>query len=91
MRPHTRATQDRSSVITLGLISPRLAQAALRGIGGLCAGAFILAGAARLRAGRLDAHYEATLSGIPVGKGAWTIDIGGRSVFGGRPAAPRGC
>jgi hypothetical protein len=25
--------------------------------------------------GRLDAQYEATLSGIPVGKGAWTIDI----------------
>ena len=25
--------------------------------------------------GRLDAHYEATLAGIPVGKGAWTIDI----------------
>jgi hypothetical protein len=26
--------------------------------------------------GRLDARYEATLAGIPVGKGAWTIDIG---------------
>lgn len=26
--------------------------------------------------GRLDAQYEATLSGIPVGKGAWTIEIG---------------
>ncbi|MGA7803107.1 DUF3108 domain-containing protein [Bradyrhizobium sp.] len=26
--------------------------------------------------GRLDAKYEATLAGIPVGKGAWTIDIG---------------
>jgi len=25
--------------------------------------------------GRLDAHYEATLAGIPVGTGAWTIDI----------------
>jgi hypothetical protein len=25
--------------------------------------------------GRLDARYEATLAGIPVGKGAWTIDI----------------
>jgi hypothetical protein len=28
-----------------------------------------------LAQGRLDAHYEATLAGIPVGKGAWTIDI----------------
>lgn len=26
--------------------------------------------------GRLDAHYEASLSGIPVGKGSWTIEIG---------------
>ena len=25
--------------------------------------------------GRLDAQYEATLAGIPVGKGTWTIDI----------------
>ena len=25
--------------------------------------------------GRLDARYEAFLAGIPVGKGAWTIDI----------------
>jgi hypothetical protein len=25
--------------------------------------------------GRLEAQYEATLSGIPVGRGAWTIDI----------------
>jgi hypothetical protein len=26
--------------------------------------------------GRVDARYEASLSGIPVGKGTWTIDIG---------------
>src|SRR4030081_2282169 len=26
--------------------------------------------------GRLDAHYEASLAGIPVGKGSWTIEIG---------------
>ena len=26
--------------------------------------------------GRLDAKYEATLAGIPVGKGVWTIEIG---------------
>ena len=25
--------------------------------------------------GKLEAHYEATLAGIPVGKGAWTVDI----------------
>jgi hypothetical protein len=27
------------------------------------------------QAGRLEARYEASLAGIPVGKGAWTIDI----------------
>ena len=26
--------------------------------------------------GRLEAHYEASLSGIPVGKGTWAIEIG---------------
>ncbi|MBN4669425.1 DUF3108 domain-containing protein, partial [Pandoraea nosoerga] len=26
--------------------------------------------------GRLDAQYEATLAGISVGKGSWTIEIG---------------
>jgi hypothetical protein len=37
--------------------------------------------------GKLDARYEATLAGIPVGKGAWTIDIAddqfSASAFGG--------
>jgi hypothetical protein len=28
-----------------------------------------------LAQGRLEARYEATLAGIPVGKGAWTIDV----------------
>ena len=44
---------------------------------GLCAGTLVLlapqAGSAQ---GRLDAQYEASLAGIPVGKGAWTIEIG---------------
>ena len=44
---------------------------------GLCAGAWLaLAPQASLAQGRLDAQYEATLSGIAVGKGAWTIEIG---------------
>lgn len=37
---------------------------------------FALAPQAVSAQGRLDAHYEATLSGIPVGKGSWTIEIG---------------
>jgi Protein of unknown function (DUF3108) len=61
-------------VTTQSMISPRLA---LRMLGGLCAGALLLLAAPQPAAaqGRLDAQYEATLSGIPVGKGAWTIDI----------------
>jgi len=44
---------------------------------GLCAGAWLSLGSpAVLAQGRLDAQYEATLSGIAVGKGAWTIEIG---------------
>ena len=44
---------------------------------GLCAGVVLLFGAQGASAqGRLDAQYEATLAGIPVGKGAWAIEIG---------------
>jgi hypothetical protein len=43
----------------------------------LCALALsALAPQAAIAQGRLDAQYEATLAGIPVGKGAWTIEIG---------------
>jgi Protein of unknown function (DUF3108) len=47
-------------------------------VGGLCALALLLLAAphSAFAQGRLDAQYEATLSGIPVGRGAWTIDIG---------------
>ena len=44
---------------------------------GLCAAACLwLAPEGASAQGRLDAQYEATLAGIPVGKGAWTIEIG---------------
>jgi len=44
---------------------------------GLCAGAWLLffPWQAASAQGRLDARYEATLAGVPVGKGTWTIDI----------------
>src|SRR5436190_9484412 len=46
-------------------------------LAGLCAGALVLlAPQAAFAQGRLDAHYEASLSGIPVGHGSWTIEIG---------------
>ena len=62
---------------THGMISPRLALSALRVFGGLFAAVVILADGTHAASaqGRLDAHYEATLAGIPVGKGSWAIDI----------------
>jgi hypothetical protein len=54
------------------MISPRPA----RVLGGLCALALLWLGSpAAFAQGRLEAHYEATLSGIPVGRGVWNIDI----------------
>lgn len=46
-------------------------------LGSLAAGALLwLAPLEASAQGRLDAHYEASLAGIPVGKGTWTIEIG---------------
>jgi hypothetical protein len=59
------------------MISFPPARPALRVLAGLSACAVMLLAlpqGARAQ-GRLDAQYEATLAGIPVGKGAWTIDI----------------
>ncbi|WP_370691773.1 DUF3108 domain-containing protein [Bradyrhizobium sp.] len=54
---------------------PRPAGFPLWALGGLCA--LVLSGVptAGFAQGRLDARYEATLSGIAVGKGAWNIEI----------------
>ena len=62
---------------THGMISSRLAQAARRAVGSLFALAFMLLALphSAFAQGRLEAQYEATLAGIPVGRGAWTIDI----------------
>jgi hypothetical protein len=59
------------------MMSPRLALFPLRVLGGVCAGALLLLASPHFASaqGRLDARYEATLAGIPVGKGAWTIEI----------------
>src|ERR1700737_4416761 len=77
MTSHTRAEQDRPSVNTHGMISSRPAQAARRAVGSLFALAFMLLALphSAFAQGRLEAQYEATLAGIPVGRGAWTIDI----------------
>jgi hypothetical protein len=59
------------------MISSRPAGFPLRALVGLVAGVLLpsLLPDPALAQGRLDARYEATLAGIPVGKGAWTIDI----------------
>src|SRR5260370_4857294 len=76
MADRSRLPEDRRSVPTNRMISPRLVPLALRVLGGLCAGACLLRAATSAFAqGKLDARYEARLAGIPVGKGAWTIDI----------------
>src|SRR6266702_6916284 len=50
---------------------------ALSLLGSLCAGALLLMSPQAASAqGRLDAQYEASLAGIPVRKGSWTIEIG---------------
>ena len=71
-----RVLKDRLSVTSHRTISLS-AGAAPRVTASLCAGALLLLAALppAFAQGRLDAHYEATLAGIPVGKGAWTIDI----------------
>lgn len=56
---------------------PRLAIWLPRVLAGLC-GLLVALGLGTPKAsaqGRLDAQYEATLAGIPVGRGAWTIEI----------------
>src|SRR6202171_2935196 len=61
--------QDRQSV-TRRAISPKWVLFCL------CAGAFLSQAAPAAAQGRLDAQYEASLSGIPVGRGSWTIEVG---------------
>lgn len=53
---------------------PRPAKA---GIAGACAAALLMLALQPAAAqGRLEAHYEASLAGISVGRGTWGIDIG---------------
>jgi len=72
MNISSRRSRDKPFVTAKRAVSP------LSRLGfSLCALAFAgLAPQAASAQGRLDAQYEATLAGIPVGKGAWTIEIG---------------
>jgi len=72
----SNAPKDRPQVNTYSMTSPRPVSLSLRVLSSLCAGAFVLfAAPSAFAQGKLEAHYEATLAGIPVGKGAWVIDI----------------
>ena len=67
----------------------RLGRSARWKLASLSAGALLLmlphAASAQ---GRLEAQYEASLAGIPVGKGAWNIEIGDDSYAAAPSAAP---
>jgi len=70
--------QDRFLVKTFGTIRPRPGSTlALRLPGGLLAALvmLLLPGEPASAQGKLDARYEVTLAGIPVGRGAWVVDI----------------
>ncbi len=53
----------------------RLHRSGLTASLGLLAALALGIGSAAQAQGRLDAHYAATLAGVPFGKGAWQIDI----------------
>ena len=73
----TRRPRDCPLPTTPRAVSHLKSRSRLALVAGLCAGAWLsLAPQAASAQGRLDAQYEATLAGIPVGKGAWTIEIG---------------
>src|SRR6267378_4381111 len=77
----SRVVEDRPSVTTYSMmVSPRLVRFRLGVLGNLY-GFYVLAllaltlPSSAFAQGKLEARYEATLAGIPVGKGAWNIDI----------------
>ncbi len=77
MNTSTRRPRDFSFVTTPRAVSPSAVVSRLALVFGLFAPAWLsLCPQAASAQGRLEAQYEATLAGIPVGRGAWTIEIG---------------
>jgi hypothetical protein len=77
MNISSRRSRDLQELTTPYAIRPQTLSARNGLVFSLCATALLaLAPQAASAQGRLDAQYEATLAGIPVGKGAWTIEIG---------------
>jgi hypothetical protein len=56
-------------------LRPRLRNATAFGVAALAMAAADAAGNPTQAQGRVEARYEATLGGLPVGKGAWLIDV----------------
>jgi hypothetical protein len=72
MTKHSRRSRDLPDVTSLRTVS----LAARLGLGLAAAALSALAPQAAAAQGRVEAKYEATLAGIAVGKGSWTIEIG---------------
>src|SRR5882724_31746 len=64
-----------ASVTETRMMSPRRADWVLPALAILCGFALSLAASPASAQGKLEAQYEATLAGIPVGRGAWNVDI----------------
>jgi hypothetical protein len=62
-------------VPTSSRIWPRLGSAGRLAFAALCGLAMAWGADPVAAQGKLEAQYEATLAGIPVGRGAWNIDI----------------
>src|SRR5206468_2260143 len=77
MNHHRACLRTAPKVNTHSMIPPRPPLAALRALGGLCAGllALLALQPCAQAQGKLEARYEASLANIPVGRGAWSIDI----------------
>src|SRR5436190_3034390 len=76
MNISSRRSRDLQELTSPHAIRPRTLSARNRLIFGLCTVACLALAPQASAQGRLDAQYEATLAGIPVGKGSWTIEIG---------------
>jgi len=59
----------------IALRPPQMLRRVLGSLGASALLLFLVHPHSALAQGRLEARYEATLAGIPVGKGAWTIDV----------------
>src|SRR4029079_10300799 len=76
MNISSRRSRDPQDLTSPRAIWPQTVSARNGLVFSLCAAACLWLAPEASAQGRLDAQYEATLAGIPVGKGAWTIEIG---------------